>query len=194
MLNVKKYLEENRSIKKAQSRTLFALLSYYSTERYKNKKFPKQSELVDAVSNALELEKPLTGAAMCKTLKKLAGETLLIENDTFYLCKKDGKYGLHPAEKGMPALARLGDLIYEKTRVHVLSKNTLVFHLRPGKADLFVSTIKENFDNDIFFGIGTQNDQLVYLLFNKKHKYGAETFKQFKGLFKHVFDKAIQNE
>ena len=191
MLNVKDYLEANRSIKKAHSRTLFALLQYFSTEKYQDNKFSEQKKMATEISLTLGLDKPLTGAAMSKTLKKIANETLLIRNNTFYLCKKDGEYGLHPAEKGMPALIRLGDLIYEKPRVHVLSKNTLVFHLQPGKADLFVSTIKENFDNDIFFGIGTQNDQLVYLLFNKKHKYGTETFKQFKDLFKLFFNKTM---
>ena len=186
MISVDDYFKENPEIEHAHSKTLWALLRFFSL--YPQQTFGGQKEMVDVISKEIA---PITQAAMSTTLKKIANEPLFINKSNYHLCKKGGVYGLFPAEKGMPALIRLGDLIYEKPRVHVLSKNTLVFHLQPGKADLFVSTIKENFDNDIFFGIGTQNDQLVYLLFNKKHKYGTETFKQFKDLFKLFFNKTM---
>lgn len=184
MLSVDKYFEENPEIEYAHSKTLWALLRFFSSNP--GEKFAGQNVMVDTISREIA---PITQAAMSNTLKKIANETLIIDNSTYYLCKKGGLYGLFPAEKGMRAVFRLGD-IYEKKKHLVVSDNVIAFNLQPGKADLFVSTLKQNFDDDAFFAFDIRNDQLVYVLFDTNTKYGADTYNGFKNfkvdLFNHM--------
>ena len=177
MFSVDKYFEENPNIEHAHSRTLWALLRFFSTHR--GKTFSKQNEMTEDIGLALDLHPPLTNAAMSKALKKIENETLLIGTETYHLCKTGGVYGLYPAEKGMRAVYRLGDIYKDKKHL-IISGNVIAFNLQAGKADLFVSTLKQNFDDDAFFAFDIRNDQLVYVLFDKSNKYGRATYDGFK--------------
>lgn len=173
MISVDDYFKENPEIEHAHSKTLWALLRFFS--QHPKKTFGGQKEMVEVISEAIA---PITQAAMSTTLKKIANEILFINNSNYHLCKKGGLYGLFPAEKGMPALFRLGD-IYQKKRYLIVSDNMIAFNLLPGKADLFVSTLKYNFDESAFFAFDIRNDQLVYVLFDTSNEYGKATHNGF---------------
>ena len=173
MISVDDYFKENPEIEHAHSKTLWALLRFFSQDPKKT--FGGQKEMVEVISEAIA---PITQAAMSTTLKKIANEILFINNSNYHLCKKGGLYGLFPAEKGMPALFRLGD-IYQKKRYLIVSDNMIAFNLLPGKADLFVSTLKYNFDESAFFAFDIRNDQLVYVLFDTSNEYGKATHNGF---------------
>lgn len=173
MISVDDYFKENPEIEHAHSKTLWALLRFFSL--YPQQTFGGQKEMVDVISKEIA---PITQAAMSTTLKKIANEPLFINKSNYHLCKKGGVYGLFPAEKGMPALFRLGD-IYQKKRYLLVSDNMIAFNLLPGKADLFVATLKHNFDESAFFAFDIRNDQLVYVLFDKSNEYGKATYDGF---------------
>lgn len=182
MISADDYFKENPEIEYAHSKTLWALLRFFS--QHPNETFAGQKKLVDAISDEIA---PITQAAMSTTLKKIANETLFINKSTYHLCKKGGLYGLFPAEKGMPAVFRLGD-IYETKKHLIVSGNVIAFNLLPGKADLFVATLKQNFDESAFFAFDIRNDQLVYVLFDKSNKYGRATYNGFKNFKADLLD------
>lgn len=182
MISIKKFFEENPSIEKTQSKTLWALLRYISNDT--SARYEDQADLINRISVSIT---PITQAALSRAIKKISNETLLIGEYLYCFDKRAGYYALSYAESGIEELVRLGD-IYAKRKSHVMSESTLVFNLKPGKADLFVSTLLKNFDEDIFFGIGTQNDRLVYLHFDFTHELAEKAYERLKNFGSAIMD------
>lgn len=174
MISVKNFFEKNPSIEETHSKTLWALLRYITKDTFA--RYEDQADLVEKISADIT---PITQASLSRALKRISNETLLIDKDLYYFEKRHGYYALFYADGGVEEMVRLGN-IYAKPNPHVMSEGTLVFHLKEGKADLFVSTLLKNFDEAIFFGIGTQNDKLVYLHFDFQHELAEKAYEVLK--------------
>lgn len=187
MLSIEKFFERNPSIETASSKTLWALLRYFTEH---DKFFSEQKGMMEAVNAVVTPDYQISQAALSKTIRKLMNERLSWNGHLYFLGRRDGQYGLHLAEGGLRELFHLGD-IYEKHKVFVASDNMLVLNLQKGKADLFVAALKRCVDENIFFGISTHNDQFVYLLFDMSRTGAQETYDKFFVFFKELFEHMI---
>ena len=78
MISIDKFLDYNRSIEDAPSKTLWAIFRYLHDNP--KERFKDQKTMLTEISNTVTPNNPLSQAALSKTLKMLTKERLLLGN------------------------------------------------------------------------------------------------------------------